>query len=287
MELKLQKPLAIFDLEATGANIATDRIVEIYILKIKPDGTKDEFMTRVNPRMPIPPEVSEIHGITDEDVKDSPSFLNIAFELKDFLEGCDLGGYNSNRFDVPLLLEEFYRIGINWDLSQTKFVDVFKIFTRMEGRDLSSAYKFYCKKELENAHAAKNDVIATYEVLKAQLERYQGDLENDVDFLHEFTYESHFVDTGRRLIRDGELVKFNFGKHKGKTVEQVLQQEPQYYNWIMKSDFLMDTKQKLTELRNAILDRKKKEREAAQENAPKKNSGGGSNSSGPIQPTLF
>ncbi len=258
MKLNLTRPLAIFDLEATGPNIASDKIVEIFVLKVMPDGTEHEYHSLVNPRMPMPANVIAIHGITDEDVKDAPSFLKIAFELKDFLEGCDLGGYNSNRYDVPLLLEEFYRIGINLDLSETKFVDVFKIFVKQEGRDLASAYKFYCDKELKDAHSAKYDVHATYEVLKSQLDRYEGELQNDINFLHDYTYENQFLDSGRRLILEDNVAKFNFGKHKGKTVEEVLRVEPQYYDWIMRSDFLHDTKQKLTLVRNEILDKKKK-----------------------------
>lgn len=257
MELTLTRPLAVFDLEATGGNVANDRIVEIYVLKVHPDGKEESFHTRINPRIPIPPEITDIHGITNEDVKDAPTFLKVAFEIEAFLEDCDLAGYNSNRFDIPLLLEEFYRVGIHFDMKTRKVVDVFKIFQRMEGRDLASAYKFYCNKELVNAHAAEADVKATFEVLKSQLARYNGELEGNMDFLHEFTAESQFVDSGRRMVRDKGVVYFNFGKHKGRTVEEVLQREPQYYDWIMRSEFLQDTKQKLTEIRNEILDKNK------------------------------
>jgi len=258
MELTLTRPLAIFDLEATGGNVAYDRIVEIYILKVHPDGKEESFQTRINPRIPIPPEIVEIHGITNEDVKDSPTFLKVAFEIQEFLKGCDLAGYNSNRYDIPLLLEEFYRVGIHFDMKTTKIVDVFKIFQRMEGRDLASAYKFYCDKELVNAHAAEADVRATFEVLKSQIARYDTQLEGNMDFLHEFTAESQFVDSGRRMVRENGVVRFNFGKHKGRSVEEVLGKEPQYYDWIMRSEFLQDTKQKLTEIRAEILDKQKK-----------------------------
>jgi len=257
MELKLNRPLAIFDLESTGVNLAKDRIVEIYILKVHPDGKTEEFDTLVNPRIPIPQQVIDIHGITNEDVAEAPSFLKIAFELETFLKDCDLAGYNSNRFDVPLLLEEFYRVGITFDMKERKFVDVFKIFQKMEGRDLASAVKFYCNKEMENAHDAKSDVIATYDVLKAQLDRYKDNIMNDVGFLHDFTYESQFLDSGRRLMMENDVVKINFGKHKGTPVFEIFEKEPHYYDWIMRSDFLSDTKQKLTELREEFLNKDK------------------------------
>ena len=260
MELKLKRPLAIFDLESTGANIATDRIIQIYILKVMPDGTTEEYEALVNPKMPISPEAITVHGITDADVADAPAFWRIGHDIEKFLEGCDIGGYNSNRFDIPLLLEEFYRMQVNFDLSNRKMVDVFKIFIKMEGRDLASAVKFYCNKEIENAHDAKGDVIATYDVLKAQLDRYPETLMNDVDFLHDFTYDSQYLDSGRRFIMENGVAKFNFGKHKGKTVEDVLRQEPQYYDWMIRSDFLHDTKQKFTDLRNKFLDAKKEDK---------------------------
>lgn len=279
MQLSLERPLAIFDLEATGINIAKDRIVEIFILKVNPDGSEEKFHSRINPRIPIPPEVTEIHGISDADVADKPTFLTIAFEIKDFLENCDLAGYNSNRYDIPLLLEEFYRIGVNLDLNSRKLVDIFTIFVKMEGRDLSSAYKFYCDKELKNAHSAEADVRATYEVLKGQLARYPEALKNEMSFLHEFTHDGKFIDSGRRLIWDKDVAKFNFGKHKDKTVEEVLEKEPQYYDWIMRSDFLQDTKQKLTEIRNSILDKKKADKE---ENA--QNTGGDDDKPKPPKP---
>lgn len=257
MELKLKRPLAIFDLESTGPNIATDRIIQIYILKVNPDGTKEEYESLVNPRMPISPGAIEVHGIKDEDVAEAPAFWRIGHDIEKFLEGCDICGYNSNRFDIPLLLEEFYRMEVNFDLSERKMVDVFRIFVKMEGRDLASAVKFYCNKEIENAHDAKGDVIATYEVLKGQLDRYPEELMNDVDFLHDFSYDAQFLDSGRRFMMDDGVAKFNFGKHKGKTVADVLRQEPQYYDWMMRSDFLNDTKQKFTDLRNAFLESEK------------------------------
>jgi len=276
MNLNLTRPLAVFDLEATGINIASDRIVEIFILKVHPDGSQTEFKSLINPRIPIPPEVVEIHGITNEKVKDAPTFLDIAFDIQKFLEGCDLAGYNSNRYDIPLLKEEFYRIGITWDLSNTKFVDVYKIFAQMEGRDLSSAYKFYCNKELVDAHSAEYDVRATFDVLLSQLDRYKDKLDNNVDALHTFTGDEQFIDSGYRLIMDNGVPRINFGKHKGKSVEEVLSKEPHYYDWIMKSDFLQDTKHKLTELKNQYQAKKK----AA--NNPK-NTG----NKDPNQPTLF
>lgn len=247
--LDLKCPLAIFDLEATGVNLAKDRVVEISILKIFPDQRQEWKTMRINPTIPIPKEVSEIHGIYDDDVKDAPTFKDAASELAKFFEDCDLGGYNSNKFDIPLLKEEFLRAEIEFDTSKRQFVDVFRIFLKMEPRDLTSAYKFYCGKDLENAHSASADVGATYEILLGQLERYGDKLENNMDFLNRFTSDGNkFVDTGRRLVNDNGVVKFNFGKYKGQAVAKVLVQSPQYYDWIMKNDFLLDTKQKLTNI---------------------------------------
>lgn len=247
-KLKLKRPIAIFDIESTGINVATDRIVEICIMKVLPSGETITKTLRVNPTIPIPKEVSEIHGIYDEDVKDKPTFAQIAKDLALFFKGCDIAGYNSNRFDVPLLVEEFLRVNIDFKADNRRFVDVLRIFQKMERRDLTSAYKFYCEKDLTNAHSAEADVIATYEVLLAQVQRYEG-INNDVEFLHDFTKDGNFVDSGRRLILDKDVVKFNFGKHKGKPVEEVLRKEPQYYDWMMRSDFLLDTKQKLTSIK--------------------------------------
>lgn len=249
MSLKIKKPIAFIDIEATGINVATERIVEIAMLKLNVDGSKELLTKRMDPGMPIPPEASMIHGIYDEDVKGLPKFRQLAGEINEFLENCDLAGYNSNRFDIPILVEEFLRADILFDTKQRKFIDVFRIFTLMEKRDLTSAYKFYCEKELENAHSAEADITATFEVLEAQLSRYPTKLQNNVDFLHDFTQDGDFVDFGRRMImKDGEPV-FNFGKHKGRKVKDVLDREPQYYDWIMKSDFMLHTKQKLKEIK--------------------------------------
>lgn len=247
-KMNLKRPVVVFDIESTGINIATDRIVEICVMKVMPSGETITKTYRVNPTIPIPKEVSEIHGIYDEDVKDKPTFAQIAKELASFFAGCDIAGYNSNRFDIPLLVEELLRVNIDFKADSRKLIDVLRIFQKMERRDLTSAYKFYCNKDLTNAHSAEADVIATYEVLLAQLEKYD-EIENDVDFLHDFSKDGNFVDSGRRLILDEGVVKFNFGKHKDKSVEEVLRKEPQYYDWIMRSDFLLDTKQKLTAIK--------------------------------------
>lgn len=248
MTLKLTKPLIVFDIESTGINVASDRIIEIAILKILPDQSQEIKKYIFNPGIPIPPESTEIHGFKDEDVKDCPPFSEKAQEISDFLSDSDIAGYNSNRFDVPIIVEEFLRSEILFDTKNRKFIDVFRIFTFMEKRDLTSAYKFYCGKELMKAHSAEMDVMATYEVLLSQLDRYDN-LQNDVPFLHDFSKDGDFVDLGRRMIYINGEPHFNFGKHKGKKVTEVLVSEPQYYNWIMKSDFLMETKQKLKEIR--------------------------------------
>jgi DNA polymerase-3 subunit epsilon len=250
--LELKRPLAIFDLEATGIDIAVDRIVQISILKIMPNGDKIWYNETINPTIPIPKKTSLIHGLYDEDVANAPTFAEVAKNLYDFLKNCDLGGYNSNRFDIPMLNEEFLRLEMDIETDKRKFVDVFRIFQKMEGRDLASAYKFYCQKELLNAHDAKVDVKATYEVLMGQLARYGNDLAGNIDFLDEFSNDNNFVDYGRRLVLEEGVVKFNFGKHKGKSVEEVLRKEPQYYDWIMRNNFLRDTKQKLSAIRLAM-----------------------------------
>lgn len=249
MNLKLKRPLAFIDIEATGINVATDRIIEIAILKIMPENERVSKVFRVNPGMPIPAEVSLIHGIYDEDVVDLPFFKDVAQNIFEVLEDCDIAGYNSDRFDIPILLEEFYRLDMVFDCKNRKFIDVFRIFTLMEKRDLTSAYKFYCNKELINAHSAESDTTATYEVFAAQLQRYEQLATVDVDYLHDFTRDGDFVDFGRRMIYLNGEPCFNFGKHKGRRVADVLKQEPQYYDWIMKNDFLLDTKQKLKEIR--------------------------------------
>ncbi|OWY21037.1 3'-5' exonuclease [Sphingobacteriales bacterium UPWRP_1] len=247
--LTLHKPLAFFDIETTGVNLATDRIVEISILKLMPNGDKKIKTLRLNPTIPIPIQASQIHGIYDADVKDAPTFEQVASELYEFLKDSDIAGYNSNQFDVPILTEEFLRVNIDFRNEKRKFIDVFRIFQKMERRDLAAAYKFYCNKDLQNAHSAEADVLATYEVLLGQLNLYQDTLAPNVDYLHEFSSDQTFVDSGRRLIREDGIVKFNFGKHKGRPVEDVFKDEPQYYDWIMKSDFMLDTKQKITEIK--------------------------------------
>lgn len=252
MKLQLSRPLAFIDLETTGVNISIDRIIEIAIVKINPDGTKQVKRKLINPLMPIPKGSSDIHGITDEMVKDAPSFKQVANEIKQFIEQCDLGGYNSNRFDIPMLIEEFLRVGIEFSVDGKKLVDVQKVFHMMEQRTLSAAYKFYCQKNLDGAHSAETDATATWEVLEAQVERYPQ-IGNTVESIVKFTGEDDIVDFARRFIKENGVEVFNFGKHKGKTVVQVLKEEPQYYDWMMKGDFPMNTKQKLTEILNRTL----------------------------------
>jgi DNA polymerase-3 subunit epsilon len=255
MKLQLTRPIAFIDLETTGVNISVDRIVEIAIVKIFPDGTRQPKRKLINPLMPIPKASSDIHGITDEMVKDAPSFKHAANEIKQFMDSCDLGGYNSNRFDIPMLIEEFLRIGIDFSTDGRRMVDVQKIFHQMEQRTLSAAYKFYCQKTLEGAHSAEVDATATWEVLEAQVERYPN-IGNTVESIVKFTGEDDIVDFARRFIKDKGIEVFNFGKHKGKPVVQVLKEEPQYYDWMMKGDFAMNTKQKLTEILNRTLVKK-------------------------------
>ena len=255
MKLQLTRPIAFIDLETTGINITTDRIVEIAIVKILQDGEKQVKRKLINPLMPIPQSSSDIHGITDLMVKDAPSFKQVANEIKQFIEGCDLGGYNSNRFDIPMLLEEFLRVGIDYTLDDKRLVDVQKVFHLMEQRTLSAAYKFYCQKILEGAHGAEADATATWEVLEAQIERYPQ-IGVTVESIVKFTGEDDIVDLARRFVKDKGIEVFNFGKHKGKPVSQVLKEEPQYYDWMMKGDFPINTKQKLTEMFNKTLIKK-------------------------------
>ena len=245
--LLLKRPLAVIDLETTGTNVASDRIIEIAIIKVFPDKTTQSKVKRINPGMPIPAGSTAIHGIKDEDVKDAPLFKQAAHELKQFMDNCDLAGYNSNRFDIPLLVEEFLRAEIEFDVSKRRFVDVQRIFHLMEKRTLGAAYKFYCDKLLENAHSAEADALATYEILEAQLGRYEQ-LQEDIDSLADFTKEEDYIDFARRLMMQGGQEVFNFGKYKGRSVREVLKAEPQYYDWMMKADFPLNTKQKLTEI---------------------------------------
>jgi len=261
MNLKLRNPLVFFDLETTGINVATDRIVEYSFLKVMPNGEKQSRTDRINPSVPIPLETSLIHGIYDEDVKDKPLFKSVAKTLAQFLEGCDLAGFNVLRFDLPLLVEEFLRAGVNFDTTSRKVVDAQRIFHLMEPRTLSAAYKFYCQKDLKNAHSAEADTIATFEVLDAQVAHYKQTsvedkagnvtfpVQNDMKVLHDLT-SSNLVDFAGRLVYDAKGVAvFNFGKHKNVPVIDVLKKEPQYYDWIMNGDFPLNTKQKLTEIK--------------------------------------
>jgi len=252
MKLQLERPIAFIDLETTGINISTDKIVEIAIVKITPDGKQTIKRKLINPQMPIPKASTDVHGITDEMVKDAPTFKQAANEIKQFLEHCDLGGYNSNRFDVPMLIEEFLRIGLDFSTTGRKMVDVQKVFHLMEQRTLGAAYKFYCNKTLEGAHSAEVDATATWEILLAQVERYEN-IGNTIDSIVKFTGEDDIVDFSRRFIKVNGIEVFNFGKHKGKPVTEVLKIEPQYYDWMMKGDFAMDTKQKFTEILNRTL----------------------------------
>jgi DNA polymerase-3 subunit epsilon len=249
MELNLKNPIVFFDLETTGINPATDRIVEISYLKIHPNGKEESHTYRVNPGRPIPREATAIHHITDEMVAGCPGFKEIGQLIANDIKGCDLAGFNSNRFDIPLLAEEFLRNEIELDMSTRKFIDVQVIFHKMEQRNLSAAYRFYCNKELEDAHSAEADTRATYEVLKAQLERYP-DLQNDVAFLSEFSTQNHNVDFAGKFIYNnkGEEV-FNFGKYKDVSVEEILKKDPGYYGWMMNGDFALNTKNVLTKIR--------------------------------------
>lgn len=250
MELNLKNPLIFFDLETTGTDTVKDRIVEISYLKVFPNGKQEVKTRRINPEMPIPPSSTAIHGISDEDVKDCPTFKKVAKSLADQMEGCDLAGFNSSRFDIPLLVEEFLRADIDIDFSKRKMIDVQIIFHKKEQRTLEAAYKFYCDKNLDNAHSAEADTLATYEVLKAQLDKYP-DLENDIEKLaSEFSFFNNNVDLAGRIIKDENGIEiFNFGKHKGKSVAEVLKKEPSFYAWMMDADFSLNTKQVLTKIK--------------------------------------
>jgi DNA polymerase III subunit epsilon len=249
MNLNLKRPLIFIDLETTGVNVGADRIVEIALLKIYPNGNRESKLYKVNPTIPIPLETSKIHGIYDKDVVDCPRFSELARELTAFMGGCDMAGYNSNKFDIPLLIEEFTRCDIHFDLTERLLIDVQNIFHKMEQRTLSAAYKFYCNKDLVNAHTAEADTLATFEVLEAQLEKYDT-LKNDIDFLSQFSSVTKNVDLAGRIVFNdkGEEV-FNFGKYKGKTVSDIFTLEPSYYDWMMKGDFSTNTKHVITRLR--------------------------------------
>ncbi len=250
MQLNLKRPIIFFDIESTGLSVATDRIVEICVVKVLPNGDTEIKTRRVNPTIPISAEAQAVHGISDDDVKDCPTFKSIAKSLANYLEGCDFAGYNSLKFDIPMLAEEFLRAGIDFDFRKKHLVDVQNIFHKMEQRTLSAAYKFYCEKDLENAHSAQADTVATYEILKAQLDRYPNTLENDIKKLAEFSSKTKMVDyAGRIVLNDKDIPVFNFGKHKGKPVADVFTSEPSYYAWMMNGDFTLDTKKVLTDIR--------------------------------------
>ena len=249
MKLNLKRPIVFFDLETTGVDTARDRIVEISMVKVMPDGEQIVKTRKLNPGMHIPAEATAIHGITDEDVKDEPTFAQVAKSLEQFIRGCDFGGFNSNRFDLPVLVEEFLRAGVDVDFKRRKFIDVQNIFHKKEQRTLVAAYKFYCDKDLEEAHSAEADTKATYEVLKAQLDRYD-DLENDIDKLAEYSCRAESADYAGRILYNekGEEV-FGFGKYKGRSVAEVFRIEPSYYAWMMNGDFPLYTKKVITEIR--------------------------------------
>lgn len=249
MDLQLTRPICFFDLETTGVNVTNDRIVEICVHKVYPEGKEATHTWRVNPTIPIPAGASAVHGIYDADVANKPTFADLAAEVNGLIQDSDLAGYNSNKFDIPLLAEEFLRAGIEFDMSKRRAVDVQNIFHRMEQRTLTAAYKFYCGKSLEDAHSAEADVLATYEVLKSQLDRYE-ELENDMSFLAEFSNRQKVADFAGFIAYDGQGQEiFTFGKYRGQTVESVLQENPGYYSWIQNADFPLYTKQVLTKIR--------------------------------------
>jgi DNA polymerase-3 subunit epsilon len=249
MKLQLKNPLIVFDLETTGMNITTDRIIEMSYLKVFPDGREESKTIRINPEMPIDPKAIAVHGIKDEELKDCPTFKSLAQTIAKTFEGCDFAGYNSNKFDLPLLAEEFLRCDIDFDLKKRKFIDVQVIYHKMEQRTLSAAYKFYCNKDLENAHSAEADTRATFEVLMSQLDRY-SDLENDVDKLSDFSAHTRNADfAGRIVFNEKDVEVFNFGKYRGVPVEDVFQKDPAYYGWMMNNDFPLYTKKVLTAIK--------------------------------------
>ena len=249
MELNLKNPLIFFDVETTGLNVSKDKIIELSYIKVYPNGTEESNTVRINPGFPIPAESSAIHHITDEDVKDCPMFKQVARILEKVFEGCDIAGFNSNRFDIPILVEEFLNAGVSINFSKRKFIDVQTIFHKMEQRTLSAAYKFYCHKELDSAHSACADTRATYEVLKAQLDMYPS-LVNDVEFLSKFSSQTRNVDfAGRIVYNDNNVEVFNFGKYKGQPVEEILKKDVGYYGWIMQGDFPQNTKIVITAIK--------------------------------------
>ncbi|WP_339700987.1 3'-5' exonuclease [uncultured Marixanthomonas sp.] len=256
MELNLTKPICFFDLETTGTNVAKDRIVEISILKVFPNGNKESHTWRVNPEMPIPPSTTAIHGITNEMVENEPTFKELAHKVQDLMKDSDLGGYNSNRFDIPLLAEELLRAEVDFDLKKAKAVDVQTIFHKKEKRTLEAAFKFYCDKDLTDAHSAEADTNATYEVLKAQLDRYE-DVENDINFLSTFSAHKNYADFAGFVgyNKQGEEI-FSFGKHRGKKVTDIIEKEPGYFGWLINADFPLYTKKVLTRIKLSQLNNK-------------------------------
>lgn len=262
MKLNLTKPLAVIDLETTGLMVGSDRIIEICIIRLNIDGSRDIKTMRINPTIPISSAATKVHGITDDDVKDCPSFAQVAHQLFHFINDCDIAGYNSNKFDVPLLVEEFLRAGLEFDFTSRKYIDVQNIFHRMEPRNLKAAYKFYCGRELLNAHSAEADTLATLEILESQLDKYQDTeytdadgktycpVVNNVQALHDFSFKSNHADlVGHLVFNSKNQEVFNFGKHKGKAVEEVFTSEPSYYDWMMKSDFPLSTKKIITSIK--------------------------------------
>ncbi|HBG24821.1 MAG: DNA polymerase III subunit epsilon [Bacteroidetes bacterium GWF2_41_61] len=250
MKLNLKNPLLFFDIESTGLNVATDRIVELSALKVMPNGDQEIKTRRINPTIPISPEAQSIHGISNEDVANCPTFKEVAKSLATWMSGCDFSGYNATKFDIPMLAEEFLRAGVSFDFRKRRVVDVQNIFHKLEQRTLSAAYKFYCSKELENAHSAEADTVATFEILEAQLDRYKDILENDVKFLADFSTKSKSLDyAGRIILDDNDVPIINFGKHKGRSVESVFRSDAGYYSWMMNGEFTLDTKQVITELK--------------------------------------
>lgn len=252
MNLNLKRPIIFFDLETTGTNVTNDRIVELSYIKVYPDGREETKSRRINPEMHIPEGATAVHHITDEMVKDEPTFRQVSKALLEIFDGCDIAGYNSNKFDVPLLIEEFARVGLNFDISGRNFIDVQNIFHKMEQRTLVAAYRFYCGKELEGAHSALCDTQATYEVLKSQLDRYDT-LENDVEKLSAFSRAGRGIDLASRFVLDdNDVPVMNFGKHKGKPVKEVFRREPSFYAWMMQGDFSRNTKDVATRFYNEV-----------------------------------
>lgn len=254
MQLNLKRPIIFFDLETTGTNVTHDRIVEISLIKVMPSGEEIEKTRRINPGIPIPAEATEIHHISDADVADAPTFKMVAKDLARIFTGCDIAGFNSNRFDIPMLDQEFQRAGVKFDFTKPRFIDVQTIFHKKEQRTLVAAYRFYCDKDLEGAHSANADTRATYEVLKAQLDRY-SDLPNDIDALSDYSSQNRNVDLmGRLIYNDKRQEVINFGKYKGKPAEEVLRSDPGYYSWILQGDFPQNTKDAFTKIKLRLKD---------------------------------